>query len=162
MFGSNLGDRYGFLKKGLEMVSHSRELEILTTSGIYETEPVEIADQPAYLNAAVRISTLFAPMDLLTKLKTIETSVGRIPRGRWLEREIDIDIIFYGDEKIESEELTIPHPRAHLRRFVLRPLSEIASNFVHPIFHKTVGQLLHECKDTSAVIRTNKLLRMAN
>jgi len=156
MFGSNLGDRYGFLKKGFDLVSHLPEVKLISASRIYETEPVEIIDQPLFLNIAARISTSLTPLELLAKLKEIETAVGRMARERWREREIDIDIIFYGDEKFETKELTIPHPRAHLRRFVLQPLNEIATDYVHPVLHKTVNQLLNECEDASATTRINE------
>jgi 2-amino-4-hydroxy-6-hydroxymethyldihydropteridine diphosphokinase len=161
LFGSNLGDRDGFLRKGFDMVSHLQESKIMTASGIYETEPVEVTDQPLFLNVAARISTSLTPVKLLAKLKEIEAMVGRIARGRWREREIDIDIIFYGKEELESNELTIPHPKAHLRRFVLQPLNEIAPDYVHPIFLKTVSRLLRECQDTSSVVRIGEPLFLA-
>lgn len=162
MLGSNLGDRYTFLKKGFEMLSRSEGVKISDASGIYETEPVGVTDQPSFLNAAVRVSTVLAPLDLLRKLRDIETDVGRKPRGRWREREIDADIIFYDQEVLETNDLTIPHPKAHLRRFVLQPISEITPNYLHPIFLKTVSQLLRECKDASAVVRIDRHLPMAS
>ena len=162
MFGSNLGDRYGFLKKAFDSVSHLSKVKLLNNSGIYETEPVEVTEQPLFLNAAACVSTSLRPIELLRELKTIEETVGRIPRQRWHEREIDIDIIFYNNETMDTKELTIPHPKAHLRRFVLQPLNEIASSYVHPLFHKTVNQLLLECKDTSTVTRLDEPLLLAN
>jgi len=135
----------------LDMVAQLQDVKVINTSGIYETEPVEFVDQPLFLNMAAHISTPMTSLNLLRKLKQIETMIGRKPRERWREREIDIDIIFYGNEIIESEELTIPHPRAHLRRFVLQPMNEIAAHYVHPVFSKTVAQLLSECRDESRV-----------
>ncbi len=162
MFGSNLGDRYGSLKQALDLVAQLDGVKLLSISGIYETEPVEVTDQPLFLNAAAGISTSLTPVELLRKLKETEKVIGRIPRERWHEREIDVDIIFYAYETIETQDLKIPHPKAHLRRFVLQPLSEIASNYVHPIFHKTVTQLLVECRDESAVTRVSNPLLMPN
>ncbi len=162
VFGSNLGDRYGFIRKSFDSITHFPEIKLLGASGIYETEPVEVIDQPLFLNAAAHISTSLSPVELLTRLKEVEISLGRIERARWREREIDIDIIFFGNEIIESTELTIPHPRSHQRRFVLQPLNEIASSYIHPVFRKTVGQLLLECKDNSAVIRVEVPLSLVN
>jgi 2-amino-4-hydroxy-6-hydroxymethyldihydropteridine diphosphokinase len=162
MFGSNLGDRHGYLKKAFDSVSHLPDVKFLSASGIYETEPLEVTDQPLFLNSAAGISTSLTPVELLRKLKETEKVIGRIPRQRWHEREIDIDIIFYNNEKIDTKELIVPHPKAHLRRFVLQPLNEIAANYVHPVFHKTVNELLLECKDRSFVNRLDEPLLLAN
>jgi 2-amino-4-hydroxy-6-hydroxymethyldihydropteridine diphosphokinase len=158
MFGSNLGDRYAFLRRAFDLMSQLTDVKLSAVSGIYETEPVEVADQPSFLNVAASISTSLTPFGLLRKLKEIESRVGRIDRGRWREREIDIDIIFYGDEEFETKELTIPHPKAHLRKFVLQALSEIAPDHIHPVFHKTVSQLLLECGDGSSFTRIEEPL----
>ncbi len=151
--GSNIGDRIGYLRKSvrsLSALSRSRQVEL---SSVYESEPVGYADQPKFLNVAAIVSTPISVSDLLRRLKVIERDLGRVPRERWREREIDIDIIFYGGLKIETHELTVPHPRAHLRRFVLQPLCEIASDFVHPLFNKTLKQLLDDCEDGLEVRR---------
>ncbi len=162
MFGTNLGDRYGFLRKAFDSVASLPRVRLLRTSGIYETEPVGVTEQPLFLNAAAGISTSFTPSELLRNLKEAEERIGRTRRERWHEREIDIDIIFYGEEIIQTDELTIPHPRAHLRRFVLQPVNEIAPTYVHPVFHKTVSQLLRECADNAAVTRIGEQQRLAN
>ena len=161
MFGSNLGDRYEFLRRGFDMVTNLSKVKLLRTSRIYETEPVGVTDQPRFLNNATCILTSLSPYELLGKIKEIEKEIGRLPRGRWREREIDIDIIFYGDEKIHTKELTLPHPEAHLRRFVLEPLNEIAPNYLHPVFRKTIHQLLLECEDNSSVAIVNEPLLSA-
>lgn len=160
ILGSNLGDRYYYLKSALENLTEETGLELQSTSGIYETEPVEIKDQPDFLNLAVGISTSLDPSTLLHLIKDIEVSIGRMDRGRWHAREIDIDIIFYDGVVQDSNELTIPHPKTHLRRFVLEPLNEIAAEFVHPVFNKTIGELLSRCPDLSAVRRVADSLVM--
>ena len=153
ILGSNIGDRSSYLKRALEILSATSGVEMRLSSGIYETEAVEIKDQPDFLNSAVSISTCLTPSGLLRMIKGIEASLGRVDRGRWREREIDIDIVFFGDVVQNSGDLTIPHPKAHLRRFVLEPLNEIAATFVHPVLKKTVSELLSCCPDLSAVIR---------
>ncbi len=155
--GSNVGDRRGFLRKALEMISDLRDVKLSGVSGVYETEPVGFKRQAPFLNLAVRIFTAAGPNELIRELKEIESKLGRIRRERWREREIDIDIIFYGDAKIDSDELVIPHPSAHLRRFVLQPLSELAPDFIHPSLHETVSELLRKCTDSSWVTRLEQL-----
>ncbi len=157
--GSNLGDRLGYLKDGVESVSRIPGVTAVKLSGVYETEPVGVTDQPLFLNMAMQIRTVLEPDELLKVLKGVEEKLGRVHRERWREREIDIDIIFYADRRIVSDHLTIPHGSAHLRRFVLEPLSEIASAFEHPAFHKTVKQLLDACPDTSGVHRLQEFAR---
>lgn len=151
--GSNLGDRIGYLNKSLDSIAGLDGVTLLKKSHVYETDPVGVLDQPPFLNMAACIVTSLEPEELLEALKEIETGVGRIHRGRWREREIDIDIVFYDGLSISSERLTIPHERAHLRRFVLKPLADIAPEFEHPILHETVAQLLAECPDNSGVRR---------
>ncbi len=149
--GSNLGDRIGYLNKGIDSIARLGGVALLKSSQAYETDPVGVLDQPPFLNMAAGIVTSLAPEELLAALKEIETSIGRIHRDRWREREIDIDIIFYDGLIVSSEKLAIPHERAHLRRFVLKPLADIAPEFEHPILHETVAQLLAKCPDNSGV-----------
>lgn len=155
--GSNLGDRLTYLRQAVESISGIPGVNLQKVSSVYETEPVGISDQPDFFNMAAAIRTQLEPLELLKNLKEIEGKMGRIHRERWREREIDIDIIFYEDRTINSAELTVPHANAHLRRFVLAPLAEIAPAFRHPVFHETVAQLLDECADRSAVRRLQEL-----
>ncbi|MCL5020458.1 MAG: 2-amino-4-hydroxy-6-hydroxymethyldihydropteridine diphosphokinase [Bacteroidetes bacterium] len=151
--GSNLGDRLGYLNRSIDLISGLKGVTIRGTSAVYETEPVGVIDQPPFLNLALGVMTASEPAEFLAALKEIERKIGRVHRDRWREREIDIDIIFYADRSLTSDDLTIPHGRAHLRRFVLQPLSDIAPNFEHPVLHKTVAQLLSVCPDNSGVRR---------
>ncbi len=154
--GSNLGDRLGFLKRAISLISELPGAKVRSVSAIYETEPVGYVDQPEFLNLIVCILTSTEPLDFLRMMKEIEMKIGRVHRDRWHEREIDIDIIFYGDKILDSKDLIIPHPRMHLRKFVLQPLNEIAPNFVHPVNEKEVNQLLADCLDNSRVNRVEQ------
>src|SRR6185369_16528380 len=131
--GSNLGDRAGYLLLAVRGMLDAG-LDVIRLSSIYETEPVEYEDQPAFLNmvAEVRGSTLPSPEQMMARLLRIEYALGRtreVPLG---PRTIDLDLLFYRDEKRATQFLTLPHPRLHQRRFVLQPLAELCPNLVHP------------------------------
>ena len=128
--GSNLGDRQENLSKAIERLS--RKVRVERVSSFYETEPVGYLEQPPFLNAACRVSTELYSLELLAVAKEIEASLGRVPSFLDAPRQIDIDILLYGDQVIETSELTIPHPRLAERAFVLIPLAEIAPELVHP------------------------------
>lgn len=138
--GTNLGDRLANLHAAID--SFPPEIKILVESKIYETPPWGYTDQPAFLNMAVKCETDLDAASLLKRLKQIEVQVGRVESFRWGPRQIDIDILFYDDLILESESLTIPHPRLHERAFVLVPLADIALDLIHPVFQKTIAELL--------------------
>lgn len=152
--GSNLGDRAGNLLLGIRGMMDA-DLDVIRLSSIYETEPVETFAQPAFLNmvAEVRSSTVSSSEEVMQRLQRVERDLGRtrsVPMG---PRTIDLDLLLYQDQQRNTEFLTIPHPRLHLRRFVLVPLAELAPYLVHPSFHKTITELLQSLPDNSAVRR---------
>lgn len=156
--GSNLGDRFSALQNALNALGGLPGTHLLRTSGVYETEPFGIKDQPDFLNAVAEIETSLDAGDLYQQLKTIEQNAGRQNRGRWEAREIDIDILFYEREKIRTDILTIPHPGNASRRFVLVPLNELAPDFRDPESQLPVNELLRRCADPGRVIRIPEAL----
>jgi len=149
--GSNIGERAVYLREALDLVDHASGSSLEKVSSVYETEPVDYLGQPRFLNLAARVRTRLGAKDFLRQLKHIEEQVGRTHREKWHEREIDIDIIYFGKQIINTEELTVPHPRARRRRFVLEPLNELAPDFVDPVESKSVSELLRRCGDRSEV-----------
>jgi 2-amino-4-hydroxy-6-hydroxymethyldihydropteridine diphosphokinase len=121
--------------------------EVVKLSAVYETEPWGVSDQPAYLNQVLCIVTDKAPTALMDCLLDIEKNLGRERKGKWAERTIDIDILYYGDEIVVTKELKIPHKELHKRRFTLVPLNEIAPDFKHPALNLTTTKLLEYCPD---------------
>lgn len=120
-------------------------VEVAGVSKLYETEPVGGPPQDKFLDAAAKIGTLLTPRDLLAYLKEIEGEVGRTPsKVRWAPREIDLDILLYGDLVVNDPELAIPHPLLHLRRFMIEPLAEISPDAFHPVLKKTASEILRE------------------
>ena len=149
--GSNMGDRGENLDKALEYLS--QRLTVKKVSSIYETEPVGNVNQPLFLNLVCEISTRLELMGLLTLVKGIESKLGRIPGKGNAPRPIDIDILFYGNEVVETPKLVIPHPRLTERAFVLVPLVEIAPDLVHPVSGKTAKALLAGLKEKQGVFK---------
>lgn len=138
--GSNLGDRLANLHTAVDALAP--EVHVLAKSRVYETPPWGYADQPAFLNMAVQAETDLTPEALLRRLKQIEVEVGRQPSFRYGPRQIDLDILFYDDLVLESDVLTVPHPRLHERAFVLVPLLDLAPEWMHPVLGKSVASLL--------------------
>ena len=148
--GSNLGDRAKNLRNAIAALG-SAGVRVVRVSSLYETEPVDFLDQPWFLNCAVEAVTARAAPDLLQALRGIETQMGSKKLVAKGPRLIDIDILLYGNEVIDTPELQIPHPRMHLRRFVLEPLAEIAPSVQHPVSHLSISELLTRTPDKSAV-----------
>jgi len=153
LIGGNMGERELNLERARNLIGEKCG-EVTTISSIYETAPWGETDQPVFLNQALQIITSLKPMPLLQKLLDIEKQLGRTRQVKFGPRNIDIDILFYNEETHNYPLLTIPHPALQYRRFVLTPMNEIAPGFVHPVFKKTIAELLEECPDDLPV---NKL-----
>jgi 2-amino-4-hydroxy-6-hydroxymethyldihydropteridine diphosphokinase len=123
--GSNLGDREGYLRRAIDLLSAEDGIEVVAVSTLRETEPVGPVPQGPFLNGAVRIATTLSPRDLLGRLLAVEQGLGRVRLERFGPRTIDLDLLLYGDETVDEPGLTVPHPRLHERRFALEPLAEL-------------------------------------
>jgi 2-amino-4-hydroxy-6-hydroxymethyldihydropteridine diphosphokinase len=149
--GSNQGDRRANLEAALE---HLRELgELVAVSSFYETEPVGVIRQDWFLNCAVALETEQMPRQFMARILAIEKAMGRRrvqPQG---PRNIDIDIVLFGNSVVKTATLTIPHPAMHERRFVLAPLAEIAPGARHPVLRRTVRELLDAVPQGDAVVK---------
>lgn len=125
--GTNLGDRENNLKSAIDLLQSKEGIRIKKISPIYETAPVGYVDQPSFLNIAIYAQTILSPIELLQTCQLIENDLGRVRNIRWGPRIIDLDILLFNNDNIESENLIIPHPRMFERAFVLVPLLDIAS-----------------------------------
>lgn len=149
--GSNLGDRLALLKSAEELIS-KRCGNVVQKSSVYETDPWGDVPQPLYLNQVIQIHTHLTVNEVLKVCLDIEKFLGRTRNVRWDSRTLDVDLLFYDDCILnESETLIVPHPRMHLRNFVLQPMVEIAPDFVHPVLKKSMHELLNASADALAV-----------
>lgn len=146
LLGSNDGERMALLNKSMNMIA-SQCGEIVNKSKVYQTAAWGLKDQPDFLNMAMEVHTILNPQQVLEEIQKIEAELGRQRTVVWGQRTLDIDILFYNDEIIELPNLHIPHPHMAKRRFVLEPLNDIAADFLHPVYRKTVHQLLNMCED---------------
>jgi len=151
LLGSNKGNRFLNLIQSLLMINSIENITVQKISSLYETEPYGVKGQTNFINQVVEIQTEFQPFELHEKLLNIEKAIGRNSKGDFQPREIDIDILFYNSEIIETQKLTIPHYDLHNRRFVLEPLNELNPDFIHPVFKKSVKELLSQLKDNLSV-----------
>lgn len=142
--GSNIEPRAGTLIRALSLLDEHEGISVKRVSQMIQTEPVGPAGQATYLNGAAGLHTDLEPRALLAALQEIESQLGRdrAREQRWGPRTCDLDLLLYDDVVVDSEELTVPHPRMHERDFVLRPLAEIAAAAVHPVLKQTVAELL--------------------
>ena len=156
--GSNLGNRKENIARAIEALL-SRGVQITRQSSLYETEPVEMTDQPWFLNCVIEAETDLPPPELMEALLAIEREMGRerlIPKG---PRLIDVDILLYGSEIVRTGKVEIPHPRMAERRFVLAPLAEIAPDLRHPVLNKTAAELAEGTPDHSEIRKLTEELR---
>lgn len=151
--GSNIGDKRRNCRKAIEVLTASGDCVLKDTSRYYRTEPIGFKDQDWFVNVMFKIETVLEPLQLLKKLKAIEREFGRVrDTVRFGPRILDLDVIFYDDLITRASGLEIPHPRMHKRRFVLKPICDIDSTVVHPVFKKTVRQLLELLGDDEQTV----------
>ena len=152
LLGSNLGDRKSFLSGAIDLLE-KKTGKVLAVSTLYNTKPwpARENDQNDFLNQSVYIETPLSAHELLENILLIEEKIGRTRTKKWEPRTIDIDILFFNSDIIRTENLIVPHPFVHERKFALLPLSEIAENFIHPVMKKTVKDLLSHCDQNLAV-----------
>lgn len=155
LLGSNMGDKLTLLNNAIEIIG-SRCGKVIKKSSLYESEPWGFDAEQNFINQAICVETELSAHELLRELLSIEIELGR-DRSRhyetYVSRPIDLDVIYYGEMINDDRELILPHPRLHLRRFVLKPLCEISSDFIHPVFNVTNKELLDRCEDEGIVVR---------
>jgi 2-amino-4-hydroxy-6-hydroxymethyldihydropteridine diphosphokinase len=149
--GGNLGNRKLNLENAL--IALAKRLGIIVTvSHVYETEPIGFESDKQFLNMVVLIETTLNPQEIIDEIMIIENDLGRRRvADQYISRTMDIDLIFYENQVIYKEGLTVPHPRMHERKFVLIPFCDIAPDFIHPVLHQSIKEILETSKDTSTV-----------
>jgi 2-amino-4-hydroxy-6-hydroxymethyldihydropteridine diphosphokinase len=149
--GSNVGDKVRQCEQAISEILKVDRHKLLAKSPLFKTKPIGYTSQDWFVNGVIKIETEMEPLELFRILKAVELQLGRTQTFRWGPRSIDLDILFFDDEEVRTEELQIPHPRLHERQFVLIPLVEIDRQLVHPTLKKTVGELLEELKEDQGV-----------
>jgi 2-amino-4-hydroxy-6-hydroxymethyldihydropteridine diphosphokinase len=146
LLGSNEGDRQQWLSDAVRHIEASCG-KVISSSSVYTTAAWGLEEQPDFLNMAIAIKTELSAPDLLEEILAVEKLLGRERTVKWGQRTIDIDILFFGNDIIDLPELKVPHPFIQDRRFALAPMNEIAPDLAHPVFNKSIAQLLAECPD---------------
>ncbi len=142
--GSNLGDKFEFIKSAVSLINNSQKNRVDKISSIYESYPLGETSQENYLNAVIKISTSLSPEELFHFLKEIEGQLGRKKSKKWDSREIDLDILFYDDQVIKTDLITIPHQQICERDFVLFPMHEIEPGLIHPVFNQKICDICNK------------------
>lgn len=143
LLGSNMGNSVEFIEKAVEGLQEQVG-KLIKSSALYQTAAWGKTDQPDFINQVLKLETELSPLEVLTTILGIERKLGRERTEKWGSRTIDIDILFYDQEVMACPELTIPHPFLQQRAFTLIPLAELEPEFVHPVYQKTVSELLDE------------------
>ncbi|HUX61632.1 MAG TPA: 2-amino-4-hydroxy-6-hydroxymethyldihydropteridine diphosphokinase [Ignavibacteriaceae bacterium] len=149
--GSNKGDKVLFLRKAVQEIADDSKCKIELNSSIYETIPYGIKEQDNFLNAVIKISTLYNLTELFCFLKSIETKLGRLGGAKWGPREIDLDILFFNEIIYSDGKITVPHKEIEYRDFVLTPLCEIAPNLSHPVLNQKISDICIDKKDMTII-----------
>ena len=149
--GSNLGNALKNCQYAVENISQPKEIKVMRVSSFYETEPVGIENQNIFVNAVAEIKTVLSARNLFQNLQNIEKDMGRKWEVKGGPRIIDLDLLFYGQDLIQETDLIVPHPEMHKRRFVLEPLCELASYFIHPVFCISIRGLKDRLSDNKIV-----------
>ncbi len=151
--GSNKGDRIGYVQQAASLLGACENISVVRTSAFYETEPWNMNSDTWFVNAVVEIKTKLSPRGLLNECRRIEAQLGRKPAktGNYEDRTIDIDILFYGNEIVQENDLTIPHKYVHLRAFTLVPLLELIPDYIHPVLHKSIIDLHSDLENPEMV-----------
>jgi 2-amino-4-hydroxy-6-hydroxymethyldihydropteridine diphosphokinase len=151
--GSNLGDKVNQCEKAISEILKVDYHKLLARSSLFKTKPIGYTSQDWFINGVIKIETDLEPLELLRRLKDIESRLGRKETLRWGPRSIDLDILLFDEKKIQMEELQIPHPRLQERQFVLVPLAEIDRHLIHPVLKKSIGDLLKNLTEDQGVER---------
>ncbi|MGE7782018.1 2-amino-4-hydroxy-6-hydroxymethyldihydropteridine diphosphokinase [Peribacillus sp. NPDC097264] len=149
--GSNMGESFDTFQRAFQLLSEDPHIKLVSCSSLYETDPVGYTDQDCFLNAVIKVETDLTPEDLLRACMQVERKLGRKRNVRWGPRTLDLDILLYNHENVETEILSIPHPRMHERAFVIIPLMELESDIILPKMNTSLSDLLEKIPDKEGV-----------